>query len=392
MFGDKKNENEKILPGHDLLAENIPVHTMQKDLEEIMHPERKFEEIALKNVPRSISESKVNIFRPSPFLDKPLPPKQRIEGVNQRIVAEPKTEDFLSPKKGALLPPGLTKQKLGLARYLLVAAIILITIITGASAYYFWTTRQANPPEEIITNNNENNETGNTVPAETPVSSKIDVPKFSIEQPNHLNLDIATATPESIKAILQNNIKELKDSKIVSAVEFVIVDMENKPIKFSSFAEKFGIVFPKSIMSSLKDVFSLFIYNDNENYRLGFTIERTESPGLQKLMLAEEPKLPTDLNPIFLDIAYSSDAKKKFSTSNYDNFLIRYNNIVSPEYLSVDYAFSESKLILGTTKITIRAVIDKISGEKPEAQAAKNEVLDSPQQPEQAVDNSLKAP
>ena len=80
---------------------------------------------------------------------------------------------------------------------------------------------------------------------------------------------------------------------------------------------------------------------------------------MKNLLLAEEVNLPDQLSPLFFTTGYQKN--KPFNTNTYKTLEIRFSNIISPEKLSIDYAILENKLLIGTTKATIRALIDKLA-------------------------------
>jgi hypothetical protein len=87
-------------------------------------------------------------------------------------------------------------------------------------------------------------------------------------------------------------------------------------------------------------------------------------------MLAEEPKLISVLKNLFLDISYTEPKNLAFSSGSYNTYPVRYLNIISPRELSLDYTILNKKLVIGTTMLTNRTIVDYVSKEKTETTPA----------------------
>jgi hypothetical protein len=112
-------------------------------------------------------------------------------------------------------------------------------------------------------------------------------------------------------------------------------------------------------MNNLSDKFSLFLYNDSNNVRLGLAVDSKDTTeiNLKKTLTQGEAALAKNIEPLFLPSEYTI-ANKAYNTSYYNGAEIRYLNIISPEDLSVDYTIFQDKWIIGTTKMTLRSIID----------------------------------
>ncbi len=161
-----------------------------------------------------------------------------------------------------------------------------------------------------------------------------------------------------MKKIIQSYAEKVSQSGITKSVEFVVVDKQNNPLSFQKFAQKMGLTLPSTILMQLKPEFSLFIYNDSGKVRLGLAIKIQNNRQIKKSFLNEEEKLPQDLQSLFLTTQYTLKKKSFFHNGQYKDINIRYNNIISPKVLSIDYAITQNNLVIGTTKETTRAILD----------------------------------
>jgi len=378
----------------NLPLEDLPIHTMKKDLAEIKNPELAKTEIEFQEAesrPQPINRAKLSeAQKTSPFLDFPAPQKPVLE--DTRPQTEPVKSDISDsrikfvepapqPEKTAppivkVSPPAPRPEKIDAPQNLPVSenekpifdseknspatkqhphhinfnkvfmgviAILIVAIIAG-SGYYFWITRQSTP-EVVVT-------PPITEPEPTP---KPAANKFSTDKPNTLTVDMATATNTTLKELLQNTAKDVTASEATLPVEFKLVDSGNNPVAFKAFVSKSGISLSPALMANLSDTFSLFIYNDKTVTRGGLAIDSKNPAALKGLLTLEEKTLVKKVSSTF-PIYSSFLTGKVFASSDYNGTAIRYMNIA--EDWSVDYAIYNNKLVIGTTKMTLRSVID----------------------------------
>lgn len=318
----------------NLKIADLPVHTMKKDLENL-----------------ASNKNTVSGIPVESYFKKPR---------EEKITGTQKTSPFLNPENNPTLENRIDKEIQSTAksqsqeygfwgRIVTIAIIAFVILVSGIGGYYFWITRQK--PVEPAT--------------ETPASPVVKEPvlPFSIDKPNYLNVDLENSDSEKIKQTISQEDQKIIDSKITSPVEFIVSDLQNNPINFEEFTAKAGIILPIEITSSLNNSFSLFIFNDNGKAKIGLSVDSRDDVKLKSSLSAEESNLINDFG-FFLSLSssnYSSESVKSFSSSSYNELEIRYLNIVSPEELSIDYTIYNNKFILGTTKLTLRSIIDYIN-------------------------------
>ncbi len=211
--------------------------------------------------------------------------------------------------------------------------------------------------EVKTTPNSESNNNTQTVPETTPVATQTF--SYSQDSPNYLFIDASYDSVDKIRSLMQQYIQKVAQEGYVKPVEFIITDETNAPMSFGIFSGKLGLNISQSVLLNLNNNFRLFIYNDGAVTKVGLTIDSKNDTALTKALLGEEKNLADELSPIFFTNDYKKD--KLFGDSAYGGAKIRYQNIISPENLSVDYTVYKNKLIIGTTKLTLRAIIDKIN-------------------------------
>lgn len=395
MFQDKNKTDKKTQTDFSSsMLPDVPVHLMKNDLEEIKNPKK---EIPLNSIKPSInfsekqksspffSPTKTSGDRlaehkkiPEPFV--PAPPKEparetkkdlpistspffsreRTQEIKKENPKEIETSVFSQPKELRKTDTAKTSENSTLNKIIVAFAAFLLILAVGASGYYFWILKaqDQNKPEENQTTTPPKNE---AVSLPEPEPKKEKVIEISTEKLNYLIINIETADKNFLKEQLAAYLKKAEELKITAPAELILTDELNNPVSFKSFAEKMEINFSAPVIAALKDTFSLFIYNDNNNYRLGIAIDSANISTLRAAMLKEEPNLVNKLTPILNNPENKKISEGEFSLNNYKGTAIRYLNIVSPEYLSIDYTLFQKRLIFTTTKAMALAIIDHLT-------------------------------
>jgi len=250
---------------------------------------------------------------------------------------------------------------LGAKKILAAIVIILIVIILGGGGYYFWMTRQNKQVESTLPTQPEQPAPPVEFPNQPEPVPPVTVSKFNLDKPNYLQTDVSNNSTDEVSNSILRNIQDAKNENITGLLEFIVTDKNNNPITFQIFAEKIGITFSKNILEALEETFYFFIYNDAGNYRIGLTIDYDETKDMKKLMQSEETNLIPELKALFLSVPYTLPKSLSFSSTTYKDIPIRYLNISSPRELSLDYALTANKLVIGTTMLTNRSIIDHLS-------------------------------
>lgn len=333
------NDKEINIPSEkDFKLENIIIHTMTKDIQEQEHPSIQKQPLTAPTI-REHTYSLNEKQKSSPFLSPELlnsqPPIQKAPTVAKETPVIAKEISI--------------KQSNSFATTLIT--IVVIVLIAGAGFYYFNIIRQTKivitepVPEPIV-------------PSPEPI---IPIePKFFTTRPNYLSIDINNLTSVQIKELLNSYAEEVKIAELTAPAEFIITNLQNNPVDFTTFSQKIGVTLSKKVLTNLEPAFSLFIFNDAGNVRLGLAILTVNDTALKSALLSEEPLLAKNLEAILLFNTNHKFLTSAFEEVNYNGTIIRYQNIVSPEELSVDYALSNGQLLIGTTKNTMHAIVDKI--------------------------------
>ncbi len=184
----------------------------------------------------------------------------------------------------------------------------------------------------------------------------VDATKTITADPNNLSLLAINLlgllkeqyTPNTFTRVVivtqnQNATSYMPLSDLFSALDVSVpANICSQPQNSSCLSTLMGMVNPNT--------YTLFIYADGTNNRLGLAAQYSNLTTLQNFMLAWEPSIPTSLAPI-LQTQNVSPATTTFQVNAYNGVDIRFMNFPTPQ-LSIDYGFATAKnlFLLATSK------------------------------------------
>lgn len=238
---------------------------------------------------------------------------------------------------------------------LIVMFIVLILILVGGGWFYFSTTRNTEVTTTTTPQPTQNtSNTTTTTPQGKPVQT------FSAATPNYLPIDTQNATQSDIKTLLTKTAAQADELHSAKPIEFFITDTNNNPVSFETFAKISGIQISPEIQSLLGNNFSLFVFSDINTPFLGIAIDTKDNDAkIKEALMKNESSLISWFKPLMINTT-SFPEHPIFSDAAYLNTNIRFFNIDTINRSSFDYAVYKKKLIIGTSKTTIRSIIDKI--------------------------------
>lgn len=366
-------------PAGNISLENIPIHTMKDDLKNVgnpnFNPTTPIASSALIKPAGNTVTVSAEKQKNSPFLAQkpatPVPPTSAPSAIPKiaassslpsmpannapASVANPfqRTINPLTAQGNVPVSNGAPQSNLNLKMMFLIGGIVFLMIAGGAGGYYYWMTRQKEVAVE---------------PAPAPETTPVEIPEvqpepapmpiFSLDKPNYLVIDIATADAEKIKSEIKDRAEKIITAEIKTPIEFIVSDENFVPTSFNDFSSKLGLKLSAKFLANLENTFSLFIHNDKGIAKLGLILDAKNETTAKTQMSQEEPLLIDELSPLYLGADYTVDKSKKFTSSQYGDLEIRYSNLISTSELSLDYALFGKKIIISTSKDTLRAVYD----------------------------------
>lgn len=183
--------------------------------------------------------------------------------------------------------------------------------------------------------------------------------EFSLDSPNYLPLNVETVSAEDIQTRIQKIGETLKNAGITKPVEFFVTDQSNTPIAFSRFALLSGMKFPDEVISLTDETFSLFVYEDQGMTRVGLRISLQKNDAPAAVFKKNESVFPFAMQSMFFKKNIPPLKKSLFKEGSYRGIPVRYSNIPGVDALSIDYAVLDGEWYIGTSKDTVRGMLDQ---------------------------------
>lgn len=267
-----------------------------------------------------------------------------------------KEDNKLSVKKdGSLLIENIHSFGYILKRCFKIAFSIFLFSTIGFVSIYFWVTKAS--IESVLEQFIPQDFKAESV---VPKREGEKLPNFSLDSANYLSFDINNLEKEGIKEVILKKSKEVLRSKASSPIEFSLTDKQNNPISFEFFSRKIGSpLLIEEMGNYIGSDFSLFMQNEEGNIKICLVValKNNSDTELKSKLLSLEKRLLSEMNFIYLD--YEKDfGNNEFNSSDYGDYGIRYINAVSEKKLSLDYAIYRNYLILGSSSLVERSVLD----------------------------------
>lgn len=285
---------------------------------------------------------------PSPFLSGEKIQGQRSVPVQEAVKnnqEQPVKEVVEASQKSSALSIVTDRKKV---LFFAVGSIVVIGV--GLGAWYFLRPTVEEVPVPL--------ETGESVSVSIGSEAPVAILPFVPEAPNYLSVDTETVTALSLRTMLSQAGDKIIEAKMGRPVEFLLTDKNNNPIAFSRFVYLMNIEFGEELVASFEEPFSLFLYNDAGKIRLGLALTFIDATKSQKLLTAKERLLPF----LFREVLFQGPAVPResiFRSGVYQDQAVRFVNIDATQNISFDYAFREKHWFIGTSKDTLRAILDK---------------------------------
>jgi hypothetical protein len=227
-------------------------------------------------------------------------------------------------------------------------------VVVIAGAYLWWRSILEDDP-----NQPDVRVESPTVPSNQLKTEPVSQAKYLVEQPNILTFDIETVTAEQIKNGLLQAAQTIKKDSLPGAIEFLIRDQKLNPLAFTRFAYLAKLNLPAELLGTLDEPFSLYVIIDNGRPRLAILVYVKDEPAFAAKLLLNESKLAQAMEPLFLDVTTAPKNNLIFRDGTYLERPVRFTNVDASIGLSVDYAVRGRQWIIGTSKDSLRAVLDK---------------------------------
>lgn len=288
------------------------------------------------------------ISSPSPGAnpDTQLPPFK--SSPSQSFFAEkPAPKESFPPEHAENQPLPQKKSKGGLV---LTLVVVLVVAAAGAGFYYYWFN---------IRSSSSGTSTSATPTAPTPPVASPAPAQSQNKNLRNLVVDTSQGPTETKNAIQKFATDFSASASENDLVEVKIIGKDGQPVGKKDFFSGVGVTVPDPVLMKLSEDYSLFARKEGDAVKLGFVFKTVTSSGLSDEMKNWEPTLPTDLAPLYAGQAPTGAGP--FNSSLYKNADIRYFNFSSPADTSLDYSVISNFLVIGSSKDTMRAILDYMS-------------------------------
>lgn len=310
------------------------------------------------NSPASKQDTQKGSFAPG----KQKEPKERINYNPDDIVSKGKDIDKKTTKK----------QKKPMKTIMIMLVILFIFGAIGFGAYIFLFDNNTSTSTTEISNTDnspveipDNMEEDESTIAENPDIVESVEQMYSTKLPNYFSFNVESPTSaDEIAMELDTIATNIQDQDITEPLSFIVTDSNNNPVSFHIFAMSAGITLSQDVLSALEEDFEIYAYSDTINgVRFGFVIDAKNASTLQTALLANEATLPMAFD-IILNGMGTSATDVVFNDSTYNTHPIRYFNLDATESYSVDYTINDLRWLIGSSKNTMRAIIDSLKGKE----------------------------
>lgn len=236
-------------------------------------------------------------------------------------------------------------------RIISIIALTLLSVVLVAGGYLWWQSSHRVVPDVRV----ESPKIPEAILHAEPESPA----KYRIEQPNILSFDTETVSAEQIKNTLLQVGQTIKNDNLPGAAEFLIRDQKLNPLAFSRFAYLTGLNLSTELLSTLDEPFSLYLFIDDGRPRIALLVYTKDTLAFEAELKKHEKNLAAALEPLFLDVTTAPKTNLTFRDGAYLERPVRFANVDATLNLSIDYAVRDRQWVIGTSKDSLRAVLDK---------------------------------
>ncbi len=233
----------------------------------------------------------------------------------------------------------------------IVGGVVVLTLAGG----FFWYFVMREPESQVPAPT-----TPPQVMIETIPVVQVEEPPYSVENPNYLPFDTETVTVTGFQELLKQASTRMREANMRQPVEFYLTDKNNNPIAFSRFAYLMNIEVKPEFLAQFDEKFSLFLYNDAGQDRIGLMLSPLPAAVAALFETQREGSIPAAFGALLYE-GITVPKEVTFRSGTYQEQTVRYVNIDASRNISFDHAVTKTKWFIGTSKDTLRAMLDAVS-------------------------------
>lgn len=286
----------------------------------------------------------------NPFQSVPSPAPVSYSGVEMPAFKSSPSQSFFEemPPKETTFSQGdldLTAKKKTKGRFFLIVFILLLVAGAGGGFYYYWFYLKNGASFSFLPKN-PSSSSDTTPPAQSQNDSVRRLIVDTSQSPTEIKNAVQKFATEYASSTTENDLAEIK-----------ILDKNNQAIGKKDFFSGFGAKIPDTLLAKLSEEFSLFAVKQNGTVRMGIAFKTITSSGVSEEMKGWEPTMVNDLGSLY-PVPVTTPLNSAFNSGRYKNADIRYFNFSSPANTSLDYTVISNFIIIGTSKDSVRAILD----------------------------------
>lgn len=236
-----------------------------------------------------------------------------------------------------------------------IFGLVFVLLVSGLSSAYYFLYVYSDTKMTSSTQDTQLTDMQNVV--EDDAHSQT-LAEFSLESANYLSLNVETVSLAQVQEQIRNISERMRTAGITTPVEFTVTDQTNTPIAFSRFVMLTGMKFPEEIVSVADEEFSLFIKIDQGKTRVGLRVLLKQADTTPLVFRKAEGDFLFALQNMYFEAKVSPVKKAIFKQGVYHDIPVRYSNVPGVENLSVDYTVVGNEWYIGTSKDTVRGMLD----------------------------------
>ncbi|OGI20014.1 MAG: hypothetical protein A3J06_00385 [Candidatus Moranbacteria bacterium RIFCSPLOWO2_02_FULL_48_19] len=255
----------------------------------------------------------------------------------------------LTPEGGEVLTDRPGKNHQALWMWIIVA--LMFVIIAGGVFYFFSQRNQMETEDPSLLPDTT------SIPKNAEEPATQDLP-YALDKPNYISFNTETVSLEDIRKTLSQAALRMKAGNIVQPIEFLVTDQNNNPLAFNRFAFLLTLDLAPDVAALANENFSLYMYNDDGRARLGLALTFRDAPAAVLALAKTETALPYAFQNLILEPNISVSKITPFRSSAYNQVAVRFANVSADQNVSFDYALAGNQWFIGTSKNTLRAILD----------------------------------
>lgn len=331
------------------------IKTMTKDVSKLREAEaqKERERMAVLKTEEEARKERERVRKEAEERKKIEEAKRKAEEARKKEEILKKVEEEKPAEEVAHLPKKLSFFEKVFFRVALIIILFLIFALLITFWYWYFKTGKA-PMEEVLKKEIISEE----IPKKEELLPEIIIPPplISIEETKNIEVSKTEEIPLFLNQLLS---EELKPSVFTRVL---IKNLkENKVVNLEEFLNSFQVLTPENFEQKLDTDFTLFVYSQKEEKRIGFLVKIKEKEGLLALLKSWEGSMEKDFESLFLLMGKAQPALiSYFRDGNYKEKTFRFQTFSRADF-GIVYSAIDDLFVFTSSWESMKEIIDKLS-------------------------------